>query len=134
VGWDWFSLQLDDGRELMYYQLRNKDGSASRFSEGTLVAPDGAPRKIDREAVSLQVHDTWTSPDGTHTYPVEWTLRVPSEDLALRVVPLFPHQELDVSVRYWEGAVRVKDAAGNVVGQGYVELTGYGDSPATPAS
>jgi len=134
VGWDWFSLQLDDDRELMYYQLRNKDGSASRFSEGTLVAPDGTTQKIRREDVSLEVLDTWTSPDGTHTYPVEWTLRIPSKDLSLRVVPLFPQQELEVSVRYWEGAVRVKDAEGSTLGTGYVELTGYGDSPASPAS
>jgi predicted secreted hydrolase len=134
VGWDWFSLQLDDGRDLMYYQLRNKDGSASRFSEGTLVAPDGATQKINRADVSLEVLDTWTTPDGTHTYPVEWTLRIPSKDLSLRIVPLFPQQELEVSVRYWEGAVRVRDGDGNLLGTGYVELTGYGDSPASPTS
>jgi predicted secreted hydrolase len=134
VGWDWFSLQLDDDRDLMYYQLRNEDGSASRFSEGTLVAPDGSTTKIQREDVELDVLDTWTTPDGTHTYPVEWTLRVPSRDLTLRVVPLMPNQELDVSVRYWEGAVRVETPDGTLRGRGYVELTGYGDSPASPTS
>ena len=130
-GWDWFALQLDDGRDLMYYQLRNDDGSASRFSEGVLVGPDGTTQRIDRTDVRLEVLDTWTSPDGTHTYPVEWTLRVPSKDIDLRVRPLMPNQELDVSVRYWEGAVRVE---GSATGRGYVELTGYGSSPASPTS
>jgi predicted secreted hydrolase len=130
-GWDWFALQLDDGRDLMYYQLRNDDGTASRFSEGVLVGPDGTTERIDRTDVRLEVLDTWTSPDGTHTYPVEWTLRVPSKDLDLRVRPLMPNQELDVSVRYWEGAVRVE---GSATGRGYVELTGYGSSPASPTS
>jgi predicted secreted hydrolase len=131
VGWDWFALQLDDGRELMYYQLRNKDGSASRFSDGTLVGPDGSTQTLAPEDVTVEVLDTWTSPDGTHTYPVEWILSIPSEDIDLRIRPYFPEQELEVSVRYWEGAVRVE---GSHSGRGYVELTGYGDSPASPAS
>jgi len=134
VGWDWFSLQLDDGRDLMYYQLRNRDGSPNRFSEGTVVAPDGGSTKISREDVAVEVLNTWTTPDGSHTYPVEWHLRVPDHDLALHVVPLMPDQELDVSVRYWEGAVRVEDSTGRRLGRGYVELTGYGDSPASPTS
>ena len=134
VGWDWFALQLNDGRDLMYYQLRNEDGSASRFSEGTLVAADGSTQKIGRTDVTLEVFDTWTTSDGTHTYPVEWRLRVPARDLTLHVVPLMPNQELDVSVRYWEGAVRVENPDGTLQGRGYVELTGYGDSPASPTS
>lgn len=125
-GWDWFALQLDDGRDLMYYQLRNNDGSVSRFSEGVLVGPDGEKTTLSRNDVTVETHDTWTSPDGTHTYPVEWTLRVPSKDLDLRIRALFPNQELDnVSVRYWEGAVRV---SGSHSGKGYVEMTGYGES------
>ena len=130
-GWDWFALQFEDGRDLMYYQLRNTDGTASRFSEGVLVGPDGSTTRIARDQVTVEVLDTWTSPDGTHTYPVEWALRIPDENLDLRVEALMPNQELDVSVRYWEGAVRVK---GSAAGRGYVELTGYGSSPASPTS
>ncbi|MFB6249765.1 MAG: lipocalin-like domain-containing protein [Salinibacter sp.] len=130
-GWDWFALQLEDGRDLMYYRLRTDDGGASRFSEGVLVGPDGTKTSIARSDVTLEVLDTWTSPDGTHTYPVEWALRVPSEGIDLRVRALIPNQELNVSVRYWEGAVRVE---GSATGRGYVELTGYGSSPASPTS
>ena len=130
-GWDWFSLQLDDERDLMYYQLRQSDGSPSKFSEGVIVGPDGETQKLQRSEVSLEVLDTWTTPDGTHTYPVAWTLRVPDENIDLRITPLFPNQELDVSVRYWEGAVRVE---GSATGRGYVEMTGYGDSAGSPVS
>jgi predicted secreted hydrolase len=130
-GWDWFSLQLDDGRDLMYYQLRRTDGMPSSFSEGVLVGREGTPKKLQRSDVEIEVLDTWTSPDGTHTYPVEWTLRVPSEDIDLRITPYMPNQELDVSVRYWEGAVEVE---GSASGRGYVEMTGYGGSPGSPAS
>ena len=131
VGWDWFALQLDDGRDLMYYQLRNTDGSASRFSEGTIVGPDGRKTAVGREEVEVEVLDTWTSPDGTHTYPVEWRLQVPSANVDVRITALMKNQEMDVSVRYWEGTVRV---TGTDTGRGYVELTGYGDSAASPAS
>jgi predicted secreted hydrolase len=112
----------------MYYQLRNNDGSASRFSEGVLVGPDGEKTSIARDEVTVEVEKTWTSTDGTHTYPVHWTLRIPSKDLNLKVRALFPNQELDnVSVRYWEGAVRI---SGSHSGKGYVEMTGYGESDA----
>jgi hypothetical protein len=40
-GWDWFALQLDDGRELMFYRLRRKDGGMDPFSTG---APAGLNR------------------------------------------------------------------------------------------
>jgi predicted secreted hydrolase len=130
-GWDWFSLQLDDGRDLMYYQLRRTDGTPSTFSEGVIVGPDGSTQSLERADVSVKVLDTWTTPDGTHTYPVEWTLQVPDENIDLHVTPLFPNQELDVSVRYWEGAVQVE---GSTSGRGYVEMTGYGDSPGSPVS
>ena len=128
AGWDWFALQLNDNRDLMYYQLRNNDGAPSRFSEGVLVGPDGEKTTLAREDVAVEVLDTWTSTDGTHTYPVKWTLRIPSRDLDLQVRALFPNQELNnVSVRYWEGAVRV---TGSHTGKGYVEMTGYGESDA----
>jgi len=129
-GWDWFSLQLDDGRDLMYYQLRQTDGSPSTFSEGVIVGPDGATQRLDRSDVTVVVLDTWNSPDGTHTYPVEWTLQVPNEGIDLQITSVIPNQELDVSVRYWEGSVQVE---GSATGRGYVEMTGYGESAASPA-
>jgi predicted secreted hydrolase len=130
VGWDWFALQLDDGRDLMYYQLRNADGSPSRFSEGVVVGPDGDATPIRREDVRLEVQDTWSPEDGARAYPVRWRLQVPEQDIDLQVQAAFPDQEMDVSVRYWEGAVRV---GGSATGRGYVEMTGYGESSATPA-
>jgi len=133
-GWDWFSLQLEDGRDLMYYQLRNEDGSPSRFSEGTLVGPEGSTQNIGPDEVEIEVLDRWTSPDGTHTYPVEWRLRVPSANLDLQIVPYLQNQEMDVSVRYWEGAVQVKGDTPEQSGRGYVEMTGHGDSAGSPAS
>jgi predicted secreted hydrolase len=130
VGWDWFALQLSDGSELMYYQLRRKDGSADPFSGGTYVPARGAPVRLSRDEVRLEVLDTWRSPRSGATYPARWRLSVSSLPLVLEVTPAQADQELRVTVRYWEGAVRIRGsrAAQPVTGRGYVELTGYGDA------
>jgi predicted secreted hydrolase len=129
VGWDWFALQLDDGRDLMYYRLRRDDGSVDPLSAGSLVAADGAKRPLAHDEVSVEVLDRWTSEAGT-TYPSRWRIQVHGIEGLLEVVPVMNAQELDVSVRYWEGAVDVlRDGAR--IGRGYVELAGYAND-ATP--
>ena len=129
VGWDWFSLQLDDGWEVMVYQLRLADGTADPLSDGALISPDGL--KIPLEwggEVELEPTGTWTSSiDGAH-YPSGWRLQAPPHGLDVRIEPVFEDQELDLAFRYWEGAVRVSGTGVGgrpVEGLGYVELTGY---------
>ncbi|HVS18586.1 MAG TPA: lipocalin-like domain-containing protein [Planctomycetota bacterium] len=127
VGWDWFALQLDDGRELMLYELRLRDGTPSPWSSGTLVERDGTGRALTRDDFELEVLERWTSPASGAVYPARWRLRVPGEDLALELVPLATDAELRLSIRYWEGPAEVRDFGGNRVGRAYVELVGYGD-------
>jgi predicted secreted hydrolase len=130
VGWDWFSIQLDDGGELMVFQLRKEDGSIDPFSSGTLIAGDGSVSHFDRDEFEIRVDDTWRSPHSGATYPARWTIVVPGGNLSLEIEPLLADQELAVSYTYWEGAVRVEgQRAGRAVqGHGYVELTGYAGS------
>lgn len=129
VGWDWFSLQLTDGWDLMFYRLRRRDGSTDRHSAGSLVDSGGARAALEVDAVELEVTDTWSSPAGDVTYPSRWILRAPGHDLELRVEPLVADQELDLTFRYWEGAVSVRGThrGRRVEGTGYVELTGYAE-------
>ena len=126
VGWDWFALQLDDGHDLMFYQLRRRDGGVEPLSHGSLVTADGAKRQLHLTDVELEVTATWESPRGG-VYPARWRLRV-GDELDLVVEPLLADQELDVAFRYWEGAVGVSGTgpSGPVAGRGYVELVGYG--------
>lgn len=129
VGWDWFSLHLEDGREIMYYQIRQKNGEPDIFSSGTLVRHDGSSHHLKLSDVSLQVLKHWESPSGA-AYPAEWQLQIPQEKLILKITPFIPNQELDLSIRYWEGAVKMTGISDDkpVSGSGYVELTGYADS------
>lgn len=130
VGWDWFSIQLDDDTELMVFQLRRADGGVDAFSSGTLIAADGSTRQLGPGDFSIQPTDTWRSPATGAEYPAGWRLSVPIAGLDLTLVPWLADQEMDVSYAYWEGAVKIEGTASGqaVTGNGYVELTGYAGS------
>jgi predicted secreted hydrolase len=135
-GWDWFSLQLDDGRELMFFELRRADGARDPLNHGALVAADGTVRHLGGDQVSVEVLERWRSPlDGTD-YPSGWRLRIPEEQIDLVLTPRVRDQEMNVSFRYWEGALEVEGtAAGRPVGgRGYAELTGYAEAENRPPS
>lgn len=129
-GWDWFSLQLADGRDVMLYLMRAADGGVD-FAAGTIVSPGGRARPLSPDGFQVESTAAWRSPASGVTYPSGWRVRVPEEEIDLRIEPWFPDQEnrsdIPYAPTYWEGAVRVLDAAGEPAGQGYVELTGYGE-------
>jgi len=122
-GWDWLSLQLDDGRDLMLYRLRTQEGAASPFSAGSIVHPDGRVTRLAADEFEMRPGRTWRSPDSDAAYPVAWTVRVPGAALSLEVEAAVDEQEMDLSVRYWEGTVRAR--GGGASGTGYLEMTGY---------
>ncbi len=127
VGWDWFALQLNDGTDLMYYQLRDKAGKPSEQSSGKLVNPNGESRNLNFEEVALKVVEFWKSPNSGASYPAGWILKLASENLDLEISPRMSDQELQTTVSYWEGSVRVQGTQNGqpIQGFGYVEMTGY---------
>jgi predicted secreted hydrolase len=126
-GWDWFALQFSDNSELMFYQLRRKDGLPDNSSSGSVVLADNSKIPLKVHDVTIKTLDSWKSPHSKITYPSRWHLTIPGQKLEIDVVPLINDQELNVSYRYWEGAVSVngKKNGKPISGQGYVELTGY---------
>ena len=127
TGWDWFSIQLSNGYELMYYQIRNADPELAPQTTGSLIAPNGQKRDLGQGEVQLEVLEYWTSPHTGARYPLQWTLGIPSEELKVDVATVFDDQEMTVSVQYYEGALHVsgtfRDEA--IDGNGYIEMTGY---------
>jgi predicted secreted hydrolase len=130
VGWDWFSIQLDDGGELMVFQIRDVDGSIDPFSSGALIAADGSVSPLRVGDFIIEPLSTWKSPRSGGVYPSHWRIHVPAAGLELEVKPLLADQELNVSYAYWEGAVSLVGTrqGASVTGNGYVELTGYSGS------
>lgn len=124
-GWDWFSLQLSDGSDLMLFQIRTAGGGRDPHSSGTWVDAEGRGTKI-RE-FSLEPTRHWRSPITGGRYPVAWRIR--AEGLDLQVEARMDNQELALPpVVYWEGAVVARGTHHGqpISGSGYLEMTGYG--------
>ena len=135
VGWDWFSLQLDDGSDLMVFQLRGADGEPDPYSAGSWVDAAGVATPLDGGEFTLVPGRRWSSPSSHAVYPVEWRLELPGRDVRLEISAAVDAQELDMDastgVSYWEGAVTVRGQVGDRVasGRGYLEMTGYAGRP-----
>ncbi|HEX5165488.1 MAG TPA: lipocalin family protein [Thermomicrobiales bacterium] len=129
-GWDWFSVQLDDGSDLTISLVRNDDGSLAT-AYGTVVAPDGTQRNLTAADIAVTTEATWTSSDTGTTWPAGWTITLPNDGWTLTVTPTMADQELQTLAStdtiYWEGEVRIDGTANGApaTGLGYVELTGY---------
>ncbi len=127
-GWDWFSLQFEDRREIMFFKLRQKETGDITFAKGTYVDADGGTDLLRQDDVQIAVLDRWTSPHSKATYPVKWRMTAPRYGLDIEIAARIPDQEMRLTQRYWEGAVTFTgvSADGPVRGVGYVEMTGYG--------
>lgn len=128
IGWDWFSLQWEDGSALMLFQLRERGAGISEYSSGTFVASDGTPQHLRKTDFEIIVRDEWRSPHTGGIYPAAWEIQLNRPDCRLQVRPWVADQEIHFpTVTYWEGAVRFEGSCGGLVagGNGYVELTGY---------
>ncbi len=131
AGWDWFSLQLENGMDLMFYQIRWKDGKVDPYSSGTIVFPDGTNKHLTRKEFQIEVLDRWKSSKSGAVYPAKWKIKVPGDQIELTLSPTVKDQELitkeSTLVTYWEGSVKVegKYQGTSSSGMGYAELTGY---------
>ena len=132
-GWDWFSLQLDDGTEIMVFHLRKKDNTFER-AFGTFVPKEGPAVDLGEERIVIQPKGTWTSPTTKAVYPSGWTVEIPGRNIRLEVTPAIEAQELtsgsSTGIIYWEGAVTAQGFRDGkkIKGRGYAELTGYAHS------
>jgi len=135
VGWDWFSIQLDDGSNLMLFQLRRVDGNGDTHSAGTWIDATGVATAIGADEFSLSPGRMWSSPSSAAVYPVEWRLELPGRRILFDIVAAIDAQELNTDastgVTYWEGAITVSGRIGEraIDGRGYLEMTGYAGRP-----
>jgi predicted secreted hydrolase len=131
-GWDWFSVQLNNGTQLMLYLLRDASGQVTS-TYADLISVNGQSQLLSEKSLHIGVLDHWTSPATGITYPSGWQLKIDDPHLqsSLTLQPDLQNQELNVTPStgniYWEGAVTIQGQSGgqSVQGQGYVELTGY---------
>ena len=134
LGWRWFALQLNDGGNLMVYDITDAQGRRL-MTTGTLSDAAGV-RTFGPEEIRL--HSTgaaWTSGRTGIRYPTSWTLALPTGHYEVQPVQAaseFDARDTTFNV-YWEGPVRVLGAGGESRGQGFLELSGYGRERAAAA-
>ncbi len=126
VGWDWIGINLDDGSALTAFRLRRADGNAV-WAGGSWRAPGAPAQAFGADAVRFEAGRRWRSATSQAIYPVQWTVVTPLGRHTVEAA--FDDQELDsrrsTGSVYWEGACRLLDAQGVLVGRGYLEMTGY---------
>ncbi len=126
VGWDWIGMNLFDGGALTAFRLRDANGR-SFWGGGSRRAPDGRSFPFTPNAAKFSVQSTWKSPLSQAVYPVEWTVRMPTEFYTVKAV--IHNQELDYRASsgtiYWEGLSDLFSGTGYHIGRGYLEMTGY---------
>ena len=131
AGWDWFSLQLSDGTELMLYRMRLTNGEADPASSGTWTQKDGRVVYLNVNDLKLTPLEFWKSGTTGGNYPVRWRVEIPRLGLSLEVSTPLKNQELALpSLAYWEGLIHTTGTVNGaaVTGHGYLELTGYAAS------
>jgi predicted secreted hydrolase len=132
IGWNWYSIQLDDNTELMLYAMRLRNGQYDPSSAGTIIFADGRLEHLAFSSYQVSAQSSWSSPHTYANYPANWHVVVPGKNIDLNIEPLLADQEV-VSISgentYWEGACKVvgtKDGK-PIHGRAYVELAGYAE-------
>lgn len=132
IGWDWLSIQLVDNSEVMFFNIRRRDGSIDPYSSGTFVDARGNATHLVKNEFTMQpAGSVWTSPATRAAYPLGWKISVPKLSIMLECTTSLPSQELTSSrgfaPTYWEGSVLLAGSKGGspISGVGYLEMTGY---------
>ncbi len=134
AGWERFTIQFDDGRDLIAWIVRDAAGHVT-VTGGAFVSRRGHVRYLSASDIDLDnpLGTSWRNARGV-PYPSLWGLYVAPFDLNLALVPDVQAQEIDPGLRgarFYLGALDVEraDPGPRDTGRGYAELTGYAPSP-----
>jgi predicted secreted hydrolase len=126
AGWDWIGMNLDSGESLMAFRMRRGDGM-TLYAGGSWTNKQGVTRNLAAGDVQFTPDRVWTSPRSRGRYPMEWTITIPNGRYTIK--SLLDGQEMDsrgsTGTYYWEGLSEISNSAGQAVGRGYLEMTGY---------
>lgn len=127
VGWDWIGMNLRDGGALTAFVLRRRDGSTLWAGGSFRSSAQAGVQVFGASDVRFTPLRLWLSPASGARYPVQWQVDTPVGQF--QVLALLDDQELDSSAStgaiYWEGLSELRNAAGEEIGRGYLEMTGY---------
>ena len=128
-GWNWFSVQLDDGTDIIFWEIVNPDGSVISRDMTIMFQDESIYHTTD---IDTEIADRWVSPETGEEYGVVWQVREENHDLDLEIrarhaeqeILMFKGEQPDMAWQFWEGATTVTGQleGENVSGTGYAEL------------
>ena len=118
TGWDWFSMHLDNGEQLMLYRMRQKNGEP--YLTGTWIGADGQTQLLKGQ--EIQLTPLASSDVAGHTLPTRWAVKIPGKHIDVTTTALNPNAWMNLRIPYWEGPMQL---SGSHSGTGYLEMTGY---------
>lgn len=123
-GWDWVSLMLRDGTDLMVFRIRSKEGKPP-FLAGTIRRGSETVALGADDIELAPIGDRWKSPSTGAEYPLRFRVEVPRFNIKTEIATLVRNQEVvgegEVGISYYEGAIQTPARDG----VGYLEMTGY---------
>lgn len=128
IGWDWFSIQLDNDTDIICWQIFTDDGLIQTHDMTIMFSDESIYHTVD---LDIEMVSSWTSPETDEVYGIAWRITEAEYDLDLEVTSQYSEQEILMFIdqpimawQFWEGGVTVsgKMAGGDISGIGYAEL------------
>ncbi len=124
IAWDWFSLQLDNGADLMLYQIRDKTGKPIHYMGS--ITEQGKTELLENKDFSIIPGKKWQSKKTGIDYPMNWNIKIAKKNINLDLKSIVNNSEFDARLTtynvYWEGPIHIE---GSHTGKGFMELSGY---------
>jgi len=118
LGWDWFSLHLDNGDKIMAFRMRLQ--GQPDYITGTYIKSDGSTTTLMPQDIELNANELTAV--GNKQLPLNWQLTIESKGIDVSIKATKKDQWNPASIAYYEGTVAV---SGTHKGKGFLELTGY---------
>ncbi len=122
--WSWFSLQLDDGTDIMCCEYDN--GKTVDYLVD-IISKSGKSHHF-KSLIVKRGSEVWKSEKTSAVYPMTWDIEIPEFDAKFKVTSqVTDHEMIFMAINYWEGPIEVEGMIGGkeVAGTGFMELVGY---------
>jgi predicted secreted hydrolase len=125
INWDYFQLELDDGRDIEVAQVRRIKGAPVYLHQGQIRDENGGTTYLHEGDIEITSTGTW-SRDATCTYPSGWQIRIKDEHFT--ITPILKDQEVRNPVfgHFWDGDTVI---TGSATGRGIAEPLNYCYTP-----
>lgn len=121
--WTWFSIQLNDGTDILCFSYGNKIKSA----HASIL--DKNNHIYSTNNISIKpIGSKYISSTTKIEYELDYLIEIPEYGISLKISPVKKNQEMNFeTINYWEGGIDIKGTIKNkpVSGKGFLELVPF---------